>query len=125
MKLPETDIEEIMQDPPDMLQLLQDLLSPRQLVVLALVVDGKKYREIGELLGLSTGTCHTYMARAVEKLRYESIKRAIIFLYPFRDILMKRIKAQDKILLNRLNEYEKAYGRYRVLRRRTNRTVSS
>lgn len=45
-----------------------DPLAPRERQVLQLVAEGKRSKEIGVLLGLSTKTAESYRARVMEKL---------------------------------------------------------
>lgn len=55
------------------------LLSPRELQVLKLVVDGHTSSEAGSLLGLSPKSVDTYRSRIMVKLRLENLAGLVKF----------------------------------------------
>jgi len=54
-----------------------ETLSPREREVLELVAEGYLFKEIGEKLGVSFGTVHTYSRRIYEKLHVRSRGQAV------------------------------------------------
>ena len=55
------------------------LLSERELSVLRLMAEGKRTKEIGEVLGISAKTVETYRARLMLKLRVDNLAGLIRF----------------------------------------------
>jgi DNA-binding NarL/FixJ family response regulator len=54
-----------------------DVLSQREREVLELIAEGYLFKEIGEKLGVSYGTVHTYSRRIYEKLQVRSRAQAV------------------------------------------------
>lgn len=61
-----------------------DQLSERERQVLHLLAQGKFYKEIADLLGVSQNTVHSYIRRIYEKLHVRSRMEAVAKLQPLR-----------------------------------------
>jgi DNA-binding CsgD family transcriptional regulator len=57
-------------------------LSERERQVLQLLAQGKIYKEIADLLGVSQNTVHSYIRRVYEKLHVHSKMEAVAKLAP-------------------------------------------
>ena len=60
---------------------IEELPQKTRMVVMAVVVEGKKYREVADECGISVNTVNTYVKRAYKYLRRRMGLSVILFLY--------------------------------------------
>ena len=62
-------------------QLLEELSPQEHAVLLSIVVDNKKYKEVAQEMGITVNTVKTYLSRAMKFLRKKNIKLLTLFLF--------------------------------------------